>query len=199
MRGLRSQMEALSFAVDALSKRLNIGPVAGGGASGAGAGAGAGASAPAAAGTVEPIMTSAQRQFNLQNYPAARDEFLRALNQNPTGDQRIEILFWLAESYSKLNDLENAKKYYTQLIKENPSHIKAWASLERLANLQLAQGDKDNALVMLQQIVNDYPKYPDIGRVKATIEQIQQGAQPSAATPTPGPTTPPPGRQPSQP
>jgi TolA-binding protein len=202
IRSLRSQVEALNFAVDSLSKRLSMGGTLGA-APGGTMNGGVGAPGDAAVGTTggaaigaEALLSSAQRQFNLQNYAASRDDLLKGLEQNPSGETKIETLFWLGESYYYLNDPENARRYYRQVMEENDTHAKAWVSFERMGNIFLMQGKKDEALQVLQQIDDAYPRYPYIDRVRATITQIQQSADETggeAGAPTgnsPAPTTP---------
>jgi TolA-binding protein len=176
IRALRSQVETLNFAIDALSKRLAMG----GGALPAGNPGAEGMTASNA--NVDSLLSSGQRQINLQNYAAARDDLLKAMDQKPTGDQMAETLFWLAESYFYLNDMDNARKYYNQMMHDFEQHPKAWLSVERVGDSYLRQGKNDEALQVFQMIVNTYPGYPNVARVQANIERIQ----PAGGATTPG-------------
>lgn len=203
---LTKQVESLVFTVDGLNKRQAMAggapDLAAGSAaspiipSGSGLSAPSGAApAPAAGAGLAQTLANGQNMFNLQNYAGARDAFTAALAQNPQGDDRVEALYWLAESYNKLGDTPNAQKYYKDVITSNARHEKAWKSLEQLGNIILAQGDRDTAFKLLNQIVEASTRtppyiYPDLERVKATIAQIQQGAAAApapTATPASGP------------
>jgi TolA-binding protein len=192
LQKLQDQLQLVNFAVGAMTKRTGE---AGGDLTTAGGQAGA-APGPAQGGepnatnplnlnpaNVDQLLTSGQQQYNAQNYQGARDVLRQALQNGPKPDEHAEILYWLGESNLKLNAQDDAKKCFTDLIGAHPSHVKAWFSLEELANIALAQGQKDLALKMLQQITQNNPTYAQIGRVKATIARIQQ--PPSVTPPKP--------------
>jgi TolA-binding protein len=183
LQKLQDQLQVLNFAVNATSKRMGgggdltsaaqAGPAP---APGPGQGVEPGATNPLNLNpaSAEQLLASGQQQYNTQNYQGARDVLKQALQLNPQGDNRIEVLFWLGESYMKLNVLDDAKKCFTDLIGVNQTHPKAWTALEEIANIALAQGDKDYASKLLGQIVTVNPAYAQIGRVKATLARIQQ-------------------------
>ena len=55
----------------------------------------------------------------------------------PTGDARTDVLFMLAESQQRLGDLDAAEQTYNQVIDHNSQHVKAWVSVERIADLKV--------------------------------------------------------------
>jgi tetratricopeptide (TPR) repeat protein len=123
---------------------------------------------------LDQAISNAHNDYNLGNFSEARENFEIALDLDPDAGQKIEILFWLGDTCDQLDELEDARRYYSDLIKSNAAHTKAWVSFERLANIRCKQGDMDAALNMLNSIVKDHPGYPDIERVKSTIADIKQ-------------------------
>jgi TolA-binding protein len=204
LQKLRTQLETLTYTLDSMGKRMGMGGATGSlGASGsenpfAPGPAGTPGTAPATASGTETMsagnageaLTRALNQFNLGNFIQARQGFEQALQMNPTLDQKAESLFFLAESCYNLKDLEPAEKYYKDVISAKNTDPKAWVSLERVANINIEKGepqDLDYAKVLLEQITGVFPqyKYPDIERVRQTLEQINQrlsgGAAPGVA------------------
>ena len=66
-------------------------------------------------------------------------------------------------------------------MQTDPRHPRAWASLERMADIYIERGDTEQAIRMLRQIEQVNPDYPEIDRVRATIQKI-------APTMAPAPT-----------
>ena len=91
----------------------------------------------------------------------------------PGADQKIDILFWLGDTCEQLGELEDARKHYSDLIKSNAQHTKAWVSFERIATIEKKQGNLDTALDMLNTIVKEHPGYPDAERVRSAIIEIK--------------------------
>lgn len=141
--------------------------------------------APAAAGATPPpgpnapaqAIASAQNSLNAGQYEQAREGFRQALELNPTMDQKIEAYFGLAEACNKSNDTASAVDNYTKVIYTDPKHPKAWVSLERIADIRIKEGDNKMALKLLESIVNNYPQYPNIDQVKATIAKLKGSGQ----------------------
>lgn len=199
IRQLRQRIEELNFTVDRLTTRLGgtgsgttgLGSTTTPGISGSstsynpGTGVDFGSATPAtgtpttdpvgtpAAGSLEQLVAEGQRQFNLENYGAAQLAFSRALAMNPTGQQRVDVLYWLAESNHQLGNLNEAEQYYRQLIQESATDPKAWASLEQLSRISLANNDKDYAMVLLRYIIENNPNYQNIERVRQSLQALE--------------------------
>jgi len=167
--------------VQALSAFSHVGAQPGGfGASGAaplGQSPGAGAAQPPAPGPNASMQAiqQAHRAFQAGEYQAARDGFQTALGANPNPEQKFDSEYWLAESEYKLGDKAGAWRDFRNLIQQDRTHPRAWDSLERMADIELQLGKKDNALKKLEQIVGKKPDYANIARVRQKIAQIKGG------------------------
>jgi TolA-binding protein len=123
---------------------------------------------------INQVVTQATELFNNGQYAQAKEAFTQALSQNPTGDTRVEILFGLGETCNKLNDPAGAAQSYSDAILANKKNPKAWVALERLADIDIAQGNKDKAIKKLEYIAN-YQKYPDMARVQQKLNELKGG------------------------
>lgn len=112
-------------------------------------------------------------QFNAGNYPQALESFRLALGQTPTPDQKIEIQYWQAVTLQKAGDTKAAEDAFLALIRDNKTEPRAWDAVERVADVYRQIKNYDMALNYLNLIVDKYPDYPNIARVKAAIEQVK--------------------------
>jgi TolA-binding protein len=129
-------------------------------------------------------LATATQLFNGGQYAQAKEAYTQALSQNPDGDLKVDILFGLGETCLKLNDVVGAGDSYKQVIKSAPKNAKAWISLERMADIDIAQGNKAAAITKLEYIAK-YPRYRDLARVQQKLAQLK-GAN-NSDTPTPSP------------
>ena len=183
---LRGRIEELGVKIDRLDRRQSPGEAWGGGELNwkppeAGPQPGAPDNATSGLTTADQAYLNALRFFNAGKYQEAREGFRQALEQKPEQSKKIEILYWLAESCSKLKDNTAAYNNYYELMQTDPRHPRAWASLERMADIYIERGDTEQAIRMLRQIEQVNPDYPEIDRVRATIQKI-------APTMAPAPT-----------
>lgn len=123
-------------------------------------------------------------QFNAGNYPAALESFRLALGQSPTPDQRIEIQYWQAVTFQKAGDTKAAEDAFLALIRDNKTEPRAWDAVERVAEVYRQIKNYDMALNYYNLIVEKYPDYPNIARVKTAIEQVK--AEKAGGAPVPG-------------
>lgn len=189
---MNQQMQAMMVVIDSLAKRWGVPGVSMGAQPGMTPLSGQ-TPAPSedqaqpmsgATPAVQAFNTAAQ-MFNNGQYDQAREGFRQALEQNPTADQRVEIQYWQAVNYMKANDGKAAEEAFLSLIKANQKHERAWSSFEKLAQIRRQAGDLDTALNYYKNIVDIYPEYPGIQRVRDAMAQIEaEKAAKGGATPT---------------
>ena len=66
---------------------------------------------------VEVFYDRGVQKYNAGNYEEAKAELEKVVKINPQHDYAV---YYLAKSYEQLNDVENAKKYYTQVLELLP-------------------------------------------------------------------------------
>ena len=111
---------------------------------------------------IDPVFVRAQGLVSDGNGPAGRaliDSVIKATS--PTARLYPEALFWRASLASNAADAESD---YKHIVVDYPLAPQAEDALLRLAQLELARGDREGALVHLQRIPRDYPRSKSLAR-----------------------------------
>src|SRR3982074_2468484 len=120
------------------------------------------AAAQASPRPTDPVFTRAQALVSDGNGVAGRaliDSVIAATQ--PTARLYPEALFWRATLAANAADAESD---YKHLVVDYPLAPQAEDALLRLAQLELARGDRDGALAHLQRIPRDYPRSKSLAR-----------------------------------
>ena len=110
----------------------------------------------------DPVFVRAQALVSDGNGVAGRaliDSVMAATQ--PSARLYPEALFWRATLASNAADAESD---YKHLVVDYPLAPQAEDALLRLAQLELARGDRDGALTHLQRIPRDYPRSKSLAR-----------------------------------
>ena len=110
----------------------------------------------------DPVFVRAQALVSDGNGIAGRALIDSVLTATPPGARLYpEALFWRATLASNAADAESD---YKHLVVDYPLAPQAEDALLRLAQLELARGDRDGALTHLQRIPRDYPRSKSLAR-----------------------------------
>jgi cell division septation protein DedD len=118
--------------------------------------------AQAPARTTDPVFVRAQALVSDGNGAAGRaliDSVIAATA--PTARLYPEALYWRASLASNAADAESD---YKHIVVDYPLAPQAEDALLRLAQLELARGDREGALLHLQRIPRDYPRSKSLAR-----------------------------------
>src|SRR5215210_1303123 len=110
----------------------------------------------------DPVFVRAQTLVSDGNGVAGRaliDSVIKATS--PTARLYPEALFWRASLASNAADAESD---YKHIVVDYPLAPQAEDALLRLAQLELARGDRESALIHLQKIPRDYPRSRSLAR-----------------------------------
>ena len=110
----------------------------------------------------DPVFVRAQGLVSDGNGAAGRaliDSVIKATS--PTARLYPEALFWRASLASNAADAESD---YKHIVVDYPLAPQAEDALLRLAQLELARGDREGALIHLQRISRDYPRSKSLAR-----------------------------------
>jgi cell division protein FtsN len=110
----------------------------------------------------DPVFVRAQALVSDGNGAAGRaliDSVISATS--PTARLYPEALFWRASLASNAADAESD---YKHIVVDYPLAPQAEDALLRLAQLELARGDREGALIHLQRIPRDYPRSRSLAR-----------------------------------
>ena len=120
------------------------------------------ASAQTPARLTDPVFVRAQGLVSDGNGAAGRaliDSVIAATP--PTARLYPEALYWRASLASNAADAESD---YKHIVVDYPLAPQAEDALLRLAQLELARGDREGALIHLQRIPRDYPRSKSLAR-----------------------------------
>ena len=112
--------------------------------------------------TTDPVFVRAQALVSDGNGVAGRaliDSVIAATA--PTARLYPEALYWRASLASNAADAESD---YKHIVVDYPLAPQAEDALLRLAQLELARGDREGALLHLQRIPRDYPRSKSLAR-----------------------------------
>jgi cell division protein FtsN len=120
------------------------------------------ANAQSSARANDPVFARAQALVSDGNGAAGRALIDSVIATTPTGAPLYpQALFWRASLASNAADAESD---YRHIVVDYPLAPQAEDALLRLAQLELARGDKDAALTHLQRIQRDYPRSKSLAR-----------------------------------
>ena len=120
------------------------------------------ASAQAPSRPADPIFVRAQTLVSDGNGVAGRALIDSVISKTPPTSQLYpQALFWRATLASNAADAESD---YKHIVVDYPLAPQAEDALLRLAQLELARGDRDGALNHLQRIPRDYPRSKSLAR-----------------------------------
>jgi cell division protein FtsN len=110
----------------------------------------------------DPVFARAQALVSDGNGAAGRALIDSVIAATPTGAPLYpQALFWRASLASNAADAESD---YRHIVVDYPLAPQAEDALLRLAQLELARGDRDGALTHLQRIQRDYPRSRSLAR-----------------------------------
>ncbi len=144
-----------------------------------------GATLAAAQGTVrpiDPVFVRAQTMVSDGNGAAGRALVDSVLKATPPYAPLYPVaLFWRASLASNAADAESD---YKHIVVDYPLAPQAEDALLRLAQLELARGDRDAALSHLQRIPRDYPRSKSLARASYWTARVlfEKNDVPNACT-----------------
>jgi cell division protein FtsN len=110
----------------------------------------------------DPVFVRAQSLVSDGNGAAGRALIDSVIAATPTSARLYpEALFWRASLASNAADAESD---YKHIVIDYPLAPQAEDALLRLAQLELARGDREGALIHLQRIPRDYPRSKSLAR-----------------------------------
>ena len=122
----------------------------------------AAADAQAPVRTIDPVFVRAQQLVSDGNGAAGRAVIDSVIAANsPTSRIFPQALYWRASLAASAADAESD---YKHIVVDYPLAPEAEDALLRLAQLELARGDRDGALAHLQRIPRDYPRSKSLAR-----------------------------------
>jgi len=120
----------------------------------------------------EEIYAEAYKLYKEKKFSPARESFLTFLNQFPDTEYSDNAQFWVAECYYRENKYEEAILAYEEVAKKYPQGNKIPDALLKQGLCFQAIGDNISSRILLQRVIEDYPKSPQAEIARKQMEKI---------------------------
>jgi tol-pal system protein YbgF len=120
------------------------------------------------------LYEEAHKHFKNGEYESAREVFNVLLKNYPKHELADNSQFWIAESFYREKDSENAIIEYQKLIKSYPKSAKIPSALYKQALSFEAIKDSKNAKLVLQLLVKRYPDSAEAKKAKAKLKKTSK-------------------------
>ncbi len=119
---------------------------------------------PAGTPSADVMYSQAQRQLAQGSMATARSAFRDVLRYYPTSPRIPDALFGIAETFVAQPD--SARLYYTDVERLHPRSAAAPRALFKLGVIEEQRGNRTQARVYYQRVVDRYPDWEDIDLVR---------------------------------
>lgn len=119
--------------------------------------------------TPDLMYAQAKEKFDRGAYDTARELFQSFLNEFPKDENADNAQFWIGEVYYREKWYEKAILEYQKVLERYPKGNKVRGALLKQGFAFLNLGDKDNAKLILRELVR---KYPDSSEAKIAKDKL---------------------------
>jgi TolA-binding protein len=126
---------------------------------------------PAGTPSAEVMYSQAQRQLAQGSMSTARSAFRDLLKYYPTSPRVPDALYGIAESFAAVPDSQFL--YYSDVERTYPRSAVAPRALFKLAVLEEQRGNRTQARVYYQRVIDRYPDWEDIDLVRDRLRTRQ--------------------------
>ncbi len=102
---------------------------------------------------------------------------LAFIQQYPQSAFMPHAQYWLGVFYMKATqpDLDKARQYFQNVLKQYPQHSKASAALYQLAVLHDQKGEEGAARIDMRRLLKDYPQSPEVQLATSWLKKHPPG------------------------
>jgi tol-pal system protein YbgF len=119
--------------------------------------------------TADALYVAAKQELDNGNYEKARELLQTFLSKHPKSENADNAQFWLGEVYYREKWYEKAILEYQKVIENYPKGNKVSSALLKQGFAFLNLGDKDNARLILKEIVR---KFPSTNEAKIATDKL---------------------------
>lgn len=115
---------------------------------------------------------NAWRSFERKDYPVAATRFREFVKKNPKSRLAASAQFWLGESHFALKEFEKAIVAYDE-VRRYPHTDKVAAALLRQGLAFAELGERVNARLVLQELIEKFPQSAEAPRARQRLKALE--------------------------
>jgi tol-pal system protein YbgF len=115
---------------------------------------------------------NAWRSFERKDYPVAATRFREFVKKNPKSRLAASAQFWLGESHFALKEFEKAIVAYDE-VRRYPHTEKVAAALLRQGLAFAELGERVNARLVLQELIEKFPQSAEAPRARQKLKALE--------------------------
>ncbi len=127
---------------------------------------------------IKTLYDEAVNDMNSGDYSVARKKFTRITKELPANKYTDSSHYWLAESYYKDGRYEDAIVGYQAFVKLYPKNQQVPGAKLKQALSFLEIKDKDTAVAIFRQLVNEYPNSKEAEIAGIKLKGLNEGTKP---------------------
>ncbi len=108
-------------------------------------------------------------------YAKGREQLQGFLNSNPKSPLAVNAMYWIGESYYGEKKYENAILQFQDVIQKYGDHPKVAAALLKQGYAFAVLGDKKNAKVILQRLIDTFPLSEEAKKANERLAEWSKG------------------------
>ena len=124
-------------------------------------------------GPAAELFESGLKQLRDGDFANARDTFSRFVDENPDTSFTDNAYFWQGISFEGLNQLDRAIAAYSLGFQKFPAEDRVSANLFHLADVFEQMGQKKDAELTFEKLVDEYPKSDFADRAKKRLDRLK--------------------------
>jgi len=120
------------------------------------------------------LLRNARREFDRGDYSQTIQQCQRFLSLFPRSLNAPSAQLLIGDSLYFRGTYQQALEEFLRVKENYPADPRVPDALQKVALCYLNLNQKDQAISFLQMIINQYPQYADIARVKHTLSQLTE-------------------------
>lgn len=127
------------------------------------------------AGSSDPneLYDASLRQFRRSSYGTARAGFEEFLRQYPSDELAPDAQYYLAETYERTGEAEEALAQYARVLELYPNSRRAPSALYKSGLVELQRGNADDARTFFARVVQGYPDSDEATPAREELRELQ--------------------------
>jgi tol-pal system protein YbgF len=116
---------------------------------------------------------AASRLLEQKDYRGSINRFKEFVKKYPKSDYADNAQYWIGECYYALREFDQAILEFDAVRRNYPKGDKVPAALLKQGFAFAELGDKVDARLILQELINRYPQSPEAGRAKQKLKTLE--------------------------